>query len=237
MASPDVVHGLVWRLGMTVALVVFLVPGLFITTALLFDDRRPAFSVSLGIVIPIGSWLLTKGWQEPSAIFNGLGPASRVRILARWGGALWVLFGIFGVLNALSSSWSMSLVLSIEFVRNITLLLGLVQVILLGVLLQRMGRWMRDDVGAQGAQFASYAVGVILVGAIAGTLIKIVYNPSAPLLQSVSTMLIFGVLVGAILLLGRFTRNALFSIVHMHHDPDAAGRSMAQDESGDSLHH
>jgi hypothetical protein len=224
-ASAEVVYGLAWRLGITVALVVFLVPGLFISIALLFDDRRPAFAVSLGVVIPIGSWLLTKGWQEPSAIFNDLGPTSRVRVLTRWGGGIWIFFGIFGVLTALSGSWSRALSLSLELGRNFTLLAGLVQVILLGVVLERMARWMRDEVGAQGARFASFAVGVILVGVIAGSVVKLVYNPSAPLLQSVSTLLIVVVLVGAILLLGRFTKNALFSIVHMHHNLGAAERS------------
>ena len=120
---------------------------------------------------------------------------------------------------------SRALSLSLELGRNLTLLAGLVQVILLGVVLERMARWMRDEVGAQGARFASFAVGVILVGVIAGSVVKLVYNPSAPLLQSVSTLLIVVVLVGAILLLGRFTKNALFSIVHMHHNLGAAERS------------
>lgn len=227
-AAPAVVHGVAWRFISTFLAVLLVAPGIYIGMYFAFDARDPALVLSLGIVMPIGSWLLTCGWQESSAIYNKLGPANTLRRLARWGATCWILFGLFGMLGAQSASWPAPLVMTIALAKNLSLVGGLLQLIFLGIILERYASWMRDDFAMQLIRFVPFLIGITLLNVLAGLFVNLVYNSTFPVFQSISSILVLLVFVGALFLLGRLAKNAFFAILHMRHNIAADERTAEQ---------
>ena len=230
-ASKQIVYGVAWRFSVAAGLVVVAIPAVAIVAALSFNRWGLGFLVSLAIVGPVVSWLLTTSWEDPSAVFNGLGPTSRVRRIVRFCGPAWALAGGMSVWLWFNGSATNPVLPGLRILGDVIIVIGLGQVMLLGVLMDRMGRWMRDEGGQTASGFLLFGAGIVLVGTLVGAIIKVVYNPVAHLLESVSTLLILAVLLTAAFLIARYARNALLSVVHMHHNHAVAERSAERSEA------
>lgn len=210
MAAPNVVYGVAWRTILAVAVCVVIAPTLFLVLA--FTLPEISVPVTTGVVIPIVSWLFTKGWSDPAAIFNDLGERDTLLRGVRWGSAVWLVFGVLEVL--LANTPSMNTVLQLS--ASVAFTLGIVQLTLLGLVLERWGRWTRDETAESLARFLMFAMVIVLIGTIGGIIVQFVYRPSADLTEAVSGLVTFAVGLGFLVLTVKLGSNGVMAVYHLH---------------------
>lgn len=230
-APRDVVYGIAWRFSVAAALIIILIPACAFVLALVLNTWTLGFVIALGIIAPVVSWLTTTGWDHPIAKFNGLGPESRVRQFVRYGGFAWLAVGALSTWSILGKPTAPQLDMTITLAIDGFVILGLVQVILFANLMERLSGWMRDDGGNAVTGFLLFGAAVVVLGTLVGAIIKVVYNPTASVFHAVSVVMLLAVLGTVGYLLARFAKNAVFAVVHMHHNEAAAERSLERDRA------
>lgn len=246
MASPVVVYGVAWR--MLAAVGTFIIVGPLLYLILAFTQADIAIPVTVGSVIPVVSWFFTKGWSDSSAIFNDLGERDLVLRLARWGAVAWLLYGVTAALQVKGGA---TVSAELTLIPSLAFCAGLIQLMLLGVVLERLARWTRDEFAQALAKFVSLAMVVIAIGSMGGLLVQLFYRPSADLLEAVSGLVMLAVALGFLVLSVRLGSNGVAAIYHLHlnravdrrraqrqaaHEEEIAARSAGNDMDTDPQH-
>ena len=219
-APSDVVFSVAWRvllgsaLGILLILILLAVP---FVVPLLFppNSRWPLVTapLALGILMPIVSWLLAWGWIDSGAIFHKLDPGNPMVRLTRWGAVAWPVYALASI--ALSFMTGRIGVAFMLLLQSVLFSAGVGQLICLLVITGRHASWTRDETAEGLARFIIFCSWVLLFGALAGTVIMLLYG-SSTILAAFPVVITLLILACSLFLLVKLALGAGWSTLHRY---------------------
>jgi hypothetical protein len=148
-------------------LATFCVAGLLAVAAArrarVYDDEKTLAVILLLLAAGwmASAWILTPIFDLPQAVRYGFCRRGRMRLLARWLPAGWIVVAAAGIADAVVSPAPAAQAGWAQLVRVVELVgggVGLAGVMALGVLLQRLAVWARDPHAERALELALWGV-------------------------------------------------------------------------------
>ena len=219
-APSQVVASVAWRVlfgsVFGILLIVILLARPFILPLLVTANSHwlvAAGPLALGILMPVISWLFAWGWTDSGATYNKLDPGNSMLRLTRWGAMVWPVYTLASI--ALSFMTGKNGVTAVLLFQSVLFSAGIGQLICLLVVAGRHASWTRDEAAEGLVRFIILCSWVLLFGALAGTVVMLLYG-SSMILAAFPGVITLLILACSLFLLVKLALGAGWSTLHRY---------------------
>jgi hypothetical protein len=210
-APVSIVIAVAWRILATSVVVLVLAP----IAATLISYFAPNLGVIpvISVSALVATWLLSKPYDVGSARFNDLGPRNRLCQLVRTTSVIWLMAGSAAIAVAVLRSNTPQPAVAFGTFVSILLIAGCGQLVLLGIVLERIARWMRDDLAYGMTGFITFGTTALAIAMAVRVGVRLIWGWNMPILDMSLWFLGAALVLGAGLVLVLLSFNAAFMVM------------------------